>query len=180
MGLKPSCSLLLLLIHPSSEPVSPFPTPPPPAPPDTSPGVRSTFKAVLGGGGPGSRERDPPHPHCLRPAILWRERHLHDRGAEEILQRHEEAWLQEAPEAHSPTSGIRLWPLPQWPVPGCRLRGGDSRCPRSLCSAPRSRTQPHKALLTNTADVSRLLLLITPHLAPHDFPVPTTSETSGL
>lgn len=50
MGLKPSCSLLLLLIHPSSEPVSPFPTPPPPAPPDASPGVRSTFKAVLEAG----------------------------------------------------------------------------------------------------------------------------------
>lgn len=39
------------------------------------------------------------------PFILWRQRHLHDRRAEEILQRHEEAGLQETPEAHPQASG---------------------------------------------------------------------------
>lgn len=39
------------------------------------------------------------------PFILWRQRHLHDGRAEEILQRHEEAGIQETPEAHPQASG---------------------------------------------------------------------------
>lgn len=42
----------------------------------------------------------------LIPFILWRQRHLHDGRAEEILQRHEEARLQETPEAHPQAIGM--------------------------------------------------------------------------
>lgn len=38
--------------------------------------------------------------------ILWRKRHLHDGRAEEILQRHEEARLQETSEAHPQAIGM--------------------------------------------------------------------------
>ncbi|KAG6921928.1 sodium channel, voltage-gated, type IV, alpha, partial [Chelydra serpentina] len=42
------------------------------------------------------------HYRQLQPAKekVWREGHLHDGGAEEILQRHEKAWIKEAPEAN--------------------------------------------------------------------------------
>lgn len=42
---------------------------------------------------------------CCRVGLLRRTGHLHDGGAEEVLQRHEEAGLQETSEAHPPTSG---------------------------------------------------------------------------
>lgn len=59
--------------------------------------------------------------------------HLHDRGAEEVLQRHEEAGLQEAPEAHPEASGE---PGSQFSKRGAAGRwgsaGGTLRCPHTI------------------------------------------------
>ena len=50
---------------------------------------------------------DLPRPGCVIVSLcsLRGTGHLHDGGAEEVLQRHEEAGLQEAPEAHPQTPG---------------------------------------------------------------------------
>lgn len=45
--------------------------------------------------------------------LLRRTGHLHDGGAEEVLQRHEEAGLQETPEAHPPPSGTNTTGTPR-------------------------------------------------------------------
>ena len=37
--------------------------------------------------------------------LLWRSGHLHDRGTEEVLQRHEKTGVQKAAKANSSTTG---------------------------------------------------------------------------